>query len=229
MEKKVENEEVLREQEIAKKYNLDLDKLEKEQIKLAKSLEIKDKVDFSLFNKFGAIVNTFIKSKIFSCIIVCNENYEVIDRAYVIEKLNFPYLARFRSYRELPAMLNALGKLNEKPDIIFVQGQGIATPILGLASHFSLASGIPTMGVSESLVGCDIKGEDIFKDDKKVGKLLITKPGSRPMYLSPGNQISVETAFDIAKKSIKLPHKKPEPIHLAKKYLKKVISELKIG
>lgn len=218
-------------EELIKKYGIDLPNLEKEQVKLAKQLEIKDKIDFSLADKFGAFSNVFIKNKILSCIIVCNKNYEIIDRAYAFEKIRFPYLAGFRSYRELPAMMIAFNKLNEMPDVVFIPGYGIAHPRLGLASHFSISSGIPSIGVSNSIIDCDVKekdGGDIIKDEKKIGKVFQIKPGSRPLYVSPGNLIKVDTSYNLCKQFVNLPHKFPEPIHLAKKYSREVEKELGI-
>jgi len=213
-------------EELIKRYNIDITKLEQEQLKLARQLELKDKIDFSLADNFGAVDVTFIKNKILCCIIVCNRNYEVIDKAYTFEKTKFPYIHGFRAYRELPAMISAFNQLNEKPDIVFIPAQGITHSKLGLASHFSLATGIPAIGVSNSAVGCEIKGADIFKEDKKVGKVLISKLKSNPLYISPGNQISIETAYNLAEKSINPPHKNPEPLHLASKYSREVKKEL---
>lgn len=216
-------------EELVKRYNIDINKLEQEQLKLAKQLEIRDKIDFLLADKFGAFFNTFIKNKILSCIIVCNKNYEIIERAYAFEKLSFPYLAGFRAYRELPAMVLAFNKLTEKPDVVFISGMGIAHPRLGLASHFSISTGIPTIGVSNSLIDCEEKEEDILKDKKKVGRILITKKGSKPLYINPGNLISINTSYEICKEVINLPHKLPEPMHLARKYGREVEKELKIN
>ncbi|MGV8152003.1 MAG: endonuclease V [Candidatus Nanoarchaeia archaeon] len=212
--------------ELLKKYNIDLEKLEKEQEKLAKSLQIKDKIDFSLCDRFCAIDNTFLDKKILSSAIICTKEYEILDNVYALEKITFPYIPGFRAYRELPAMCLAFNKLNQKPDVVFVPGEGITHARLGLASHFSLAVGIPSIGVSNSIVGCEVKGDDIFKQGKKVGKVLITKEGSRPIYISPGNDISINTAYELAKKFIKLPHKMPEPMTLASKYSKKVKEEV---
>lgn len=214
---------------LVKKYGLDLKKLEEEQVRLAKELEIKDKIDFSLADRFGAVENIFFNNKLLSCFIICNKNYEIISRAYSFEKVKFPYISGFRSYRELVPMITAFEKLKEKPDIIFVSGNGISHPRLGLASHFSLSVGIPTIGIANSVIECEIKGEDILKKGKKVGRVLITKPGSNPMYISPGNQISIESAYELSKKMVNLPHKKPEPLHLARKYAKEVQRELTLS
>jgi deoxyribonuclease V len=213
-------------EELIKKYDINVQKLEDEQLKLARQIETKDSIDFSLADRFGAIDITFINNKILCCVIVCDKNYEVIERAYSFEKVKFPYLSGFRAYRELPAMISAFDKLGEKPDIVFIPGPGIADPKLGLASHFSLATGVPSIGVSDSIFECEINGEDIIKEKKKIGKLLSLKQNSRPMYISPGNKISIETAFELSKKLINLPHKRPEPLHLAGKYSKEVKKEL---
>ena len=214
-------------EELIKKYEIDIAKLETEQLKLAKELEIKDKIDFSLADKFGAIHTTFLQNKLLCCIITCNKNYEIIDRAYVLEKVKFPYLAGFRAYRELPIMTMAFNKLKEKPDVVLVPAMGITHPRLGLASHFSLSIGVPTIGISNSVFGCEIKGENIVRNEKKLGKVLISKSQSKPMYISPGNLITIKSAYELCKKFINLPHKRPEPLHLAGKYARDVGKELK--
>jgi deoxyribonuclease V len=226
MEKENKDDYLTRKLELAKKYNIDFDKLEKEQLKLAKELEIKNKIDFSLSDKFGAFDNIFINNKLLSCIIVCNKDFEIIDRAYSFEKVRFPYVPGFRSYRELPAMITAFNNLHEKPDVVFIPGQGIMHSRLGLASHFSLSAGVPSIGVSGSFIGCNVIGEDIIKDGKKVGKILKSKSESNPMYISPGNLISIESSYELSGKMINLPHKKPEPMHLAGKYAREVRKEL---
>lgn len=218
----------IRKEELSKKYNIDFDKLEKEQIKLAKDLKIKDKVDFSLVNKFGAFENIFIKNKILSCLVVLDNNFDIIDQCYVIDKIHFPYFPGFRSYRELPSMIKALEKINERPDVIFISGQGIIHPRLGLASHFGLLTGIPSIGASDFIKDCDFKEEDnseIKKNNKIVGKVLISKKESNPLYISPGDNISIESAYNLSKRLIVHPHKKPEPIHIASKYAKSVKKE----
>jgi len=226
-EEKQDNEsEESRKEKLIKRYNIDLERLKREQLKIARELEIKDKIDFSLADSFGAVDNTFIDNKLLSCFIVCDKNFEIVDRSYAFEKVKFPYIPGFRNYRELPVMIEAFEKLSEKPDIIFVPAQGIIHPRLGLASHFSLATSVPTIGVSNAIVDCEVKGEDIVKDDNKVGKLLSVKPGSKPLFISPGNGITIESAIKLSKKLVRLPHKRPEPLHLAAKYARGVRKEL---
>lgn len=214
-------------EELIKKYNIDIKKLEEEQLKLAKLIKLKDSIDFSLATRIAGIYNTFFKNQIISAIIVIDEDNEILYQEYSQQKVKFPYLPGFRAYRELPAMIDAYHKLEEKPDIVIIPGHGIAHPRLGLASHFSIAAGsIPTIGIANVLIECKTKGENIMKDNKIVGKALITKPGSKPIFMSPGNNISISSAEKIVLKYIVPPHKLPEPLRLAGKYAKKVISEL---
>ena len=218
-----------RKQELAKKYNIDFDKLEKEQIKLAKELTIKDKINFLLVERYGAIDNIFIKNRILSCFIVCNKDFEIIDQTYVFDECKFPYLPGFRNYRELPAMIANFEKINEKPDVIFINAPGIIHPRLGLASHLGLFTGVSTIGVSNSLINSEAEkkdGSDILRNGKKFGKVLIVKSESNPLFISPGDHISIKTAYELSKKLINLPHKRPEPMHLASKYAKNVKKEL---
>jgi len=222
------------EQELIKKFNIDIEALKKEQLNLAKSLSIKDSADFSLATRFAAIENLCVKNKIISAVIVCDKDFNIIEQQYFFDKLRFPYLYGFRAYRELPSMISAFNKLNEKPDVVLIMGHGITHPRLGLASHFSLSTGIPSIGVSNSLFEeneTSKNGEDILKKNKKekVGKVLQSKENSNPIYISPGNLISIATAYDLTKKLIKHPHKLPEPLHLAHKYAKNVKEELKLN
>lgn len=217
------------ENELIAKYGIDIESLKKEQLKLSKEINLKDIQDFSLAEKFAAVENILIRNQIISVVIVCDKNFEIIERQYFLDKLRFPYLSEFRSYRELPAVIEVINKLNEKPDVIFIRGEGVNHIRLGIASHLSLSVGIPAVGIGDSLfAGNAVSGEDILKDGKKTGKILQSKEKSNPLYISPGNNISIETAYKVTKSLIKLPHKLPEPLHLAHKYAREVREELKL-
>ncbi len=212
-------------EDLAKKYNIDLKKLEQEQEKLAKHVTVSDSINFDKIEKIGAIDNIFFGKEIVSAIVVLNPQFELIDQSYQKEKIRFPYIPGFRAYRELPAMLTALEKLEEKPQIVLIPGHGISHPRLGLASHFSLASNIPTIGVSKSLIIGEEKDGKIMLGEKQLGVVLKTKESSNPLYISPGNQISIKTAEKIVSKMIIPPHKLPEPLKIAHKYARKIKEE----
>jgi len=213
-------------QELIKRNNIDLSKLEKEQEKLSKSLEIDDGIDFSQVVKIGGFSSAFFQNKIISACVVLDSDFEILEQKYFSDRVKFPYLPGFRAYRELPAMLSCFELLDDTPEVVFILGHGISHPRLGIASHFSIASGIPSIGIAESLLVGEVKGENVVNNGKIIGKVLNLKAGSNPLYVSPGNLISMESAFELAKKFVRLPHKLPEPLHIAHKYAKQVVKEL---
>jgi deoxyribonuclease V len=219
----------MEEGEIAKRYGLDLDKLKQEQIKIAKIIKTKDSIDFSLTEKIAAIECITIKNKIISAIVVCDKENNIIEQQYFLDKLKFPYLHEFRSYREVESMIGAFNKIQERVDLVLLRGHGITHPRLGLASHFSISANVPSIGVSDTLFDEDkIEGDNLLKDGKKVGKVFLSKEGSTPIYISPGNQISIDSSLEVIKKLIVSPHKFPEPMHLAHKYVRDIKEELKL-
>lgn len=212
--------------EVIKRYNIDIEKLEKEQKSLAKNLVLKDSIDFSKTVKIGGIASLFSGNQIISACVVLDSEFEILDQKYYSEKNKFPYIPGFRAYRELPAMVSCINELEEKPEVMFISGHGITHPRLGLASHFSLATGIPSVGIADSLIIGETKGDEVIFEGKVVGKIIKTKEGSKPLYVSPGNLISLKSACELVKRFVKEPHKLPEPLHLAHKYGKEVIKEI---
>lgn len=117
---------------------------------------------------------------------------------------SFPYVPGFLSFREIPAVLNALEKLNTIPDLILCDGQGIAHPRrFGIACHLGLLIDIPTIGVAKSLlVG---KHEEVPEQKGSwkplqhrgeiIGAVLRTRKGTKPLYISSGHRVSLPTAI----------------------------------
>lgn len=127
------------------------------------------------------------------------------DHARVLQPTRFPYVPGLLSFRELPAVLDAIGQLEQMPDLILCDGQGIAHPRrLGIAAHLGLWLELPTIGVAKSrLIGehdrvPEGRGEwtPLVDDGVTVGAVLRTRAGVRPVYVSPGHRISLETAID---------------------------------
>ncbi|MBU0958085.1 MAG: endonuclease V [Nanoarchaeota archaeon] len=215
-------------EEIAKKYNIDLEKLKAEQEKLYKTLSLKDSVNFDEISYVGGCFNVFHENKIISGIVVFDvsqEELEVIEEKYHSDKLRFPYISGFRAYREMEAMINCFHSLEKRPELMFINGHG-AAHVLGLASHFSLSTNIPCVGIADENLDAEIKKEDMLIDGKKVGKVVLTKENSKPVYVSPGNNISVDSAVEMTKKFVVKPHKLPFPLRAAQRYVKGVRGEL---
>lgn len=213
-------------EELAARYKIDLKRLEAEQLKLGKQIELTDSLDFSKITRIGGCYNIFSGNKIISAIVVLNQDMEVIEQKYVSEKLRFPYIPGFRAYRELPAMLSCFDQIEDKPEVMFIPGHGISHNRLGIASHFSIVTGVPTIGIADSLIAGEQKETKIILNKKIVAEVVQIKEGSRPVYISPGNLITLNSAVELAKKLVKEPHKLPEPLRLAHKYAREVMKEV---
>ncbi|MBF2005139.1 MAG: deoxyribonuclease V [Chlorogloeopsis fritschii C42_A2020_084] len=118
---------------------------------------------------------------------------------------SFPYIPGFLSFREIPAVLDALEKIKLTPDIILCDGQGIAHPRrFGIACHLGVIVDIPSIGVAKSLlVGkhqdlSDTRGnwQPLIYKGETVGAVLRTRSGVKPVYISSGHRISLSTAID---------------------------------
>jgi deoxyribonuclease V len=117
----------------------------------------------------------------------------------------FPYIPGFLSFREIPAVLDALEKIKTIPDIILCDGQGIAHPRrFGIACHLGLLVDMPTIGVAKSLlVGKhqeipDIRSswQPLIHRGETIGAVLRTRVGVKPIYVSSGHKVSLPTAID---------------------------------
>ena len=131
---------------------------------------------------------------------------ELVEEAGVAGECPFPYRTGLLSFREVPILAAALKRLQARPDVVLVDGQGIAHPRgLGLATHLGLVADLPTIGVAKSrLVG---EGEEpepaagsckpLIWQGKQVGLVLRTKQGIKPLYLSPGHRITLPECLEI--------------------------------
>ncbi|MGA3094009.1 MAG: deoxyribonuclease V [Dehalococcoidales bacterium] len=126
---------------------------------------------------------------------------EIVEVETSVAELAFPYIPGLLSFREAPLVLELFEKLRHKPDLLFVDGQGIAHPRrLGIASHLGLWLDMPTIGCAKSrLCGQhDEVGHEagsaaaLILEGEVVGTVLRTRAGSRPLYISAGHKISLE-------------------------------------
>jgi deoxyribonuclease V len=136
---------------------------------------------------------------------------------------SMPYVPGLLSFRELPALMAALAMLTRAPDLVFVDGQGIAHPRrLGIASHFGVATGLPTLGVAKKVLAGrydepgPIQGDHtplIHRGDH-IGWALRSKPRCNPLIVSPGHRISMQTSLDWVLRTLR-GYRLPEPTRLA--------------
>lgn len=129
---------------------------------------------------------------------------DLVDWAVVRRATAFPYVPGLLSFREAPAVLAALDGLARRPDLLLCDGHGLAHPRrFGLACHLGLLAGLPSIGVAKSrLVGRHAEPGPrrgdwavLLDRDEVVGAALRTRPGVRPVYVSIGHRVGLETAI----------------------------------
>jgi len=126
-----------------------------------------------------------------------------LEYAIAREPTRFPYVPGLLSFREVPAVLAALAQLSAMPDLLLCDGQGIAHPRrLGIASHLGILLDLPAIGVAKSrLVGEHAEpGEEkgawqpLIDKGETVGCVLRSRTGVKPLYISPGHRVSLDSA-----------------------------------
>ena len=147
----------------------------------------------------------------------------VVEVETAEDKLTLPYVPGLLSFRESPVILAACQKLRNTPDLILVDGQGIAHPRrLGLASHLGLFLDLPTIGCAKSILCGRQKPlaeevgsyAELIDDGEVVGAALRTKPGVAAIYVSIGHKIDLASALHWVMKCCR-GYRLPEPTRLA--------------
>jgi len=127
----------------------------------------------------------------------------------------FPYIPGYLGFREAPALVAAWGRLARKPDLLFVDGQGIAHPRrMGIASHIGVLLDIPTIGVAKSRLVGEVEGERVMLRGEAVAALVSLRPRANPLHISPGHRISLETAIAWVRRTA-TGHRLPAPTRAA--------------
>lgn len=144
------------------------------------------------------------KTAIASVVLLNYPDLEIVEVQNASGNLEFPYIPGLLSFRELPLTIAACEKLSITPDLIIVDGQGIAHPRrIGLASHLGIVMDIPTIGCAKSRL-CGSHTEpanepgdysNLADKDEIIGAVVRTKHGVKPVYVSIGHRISLNTAI----------------------------------
>ena len=146
------------------------------------------------------------------CIVVIDFNtHEVIEKKHYSGRIEVPYMPGFLAFRELPLVLETVKQLENIPDIYVFDGNGYFHPRhMGIASHASVYLERPTIGIAKTYFRADRKTDytepadengsytDIVMNGEVYGRALRTHKGVRPVFVSVGNNVSIDTACDIA-------------------------------
>lgn len=152
----------------------------------------------------------------------------VIEKVYSIVDEKFPYIPGLLSFREGPAILEAYGKLEVKPDILILDGQGTAHPRgFGIACHVGVILDIPTIGVAKKKLYGTFEEPGMIpgkysplysKEGETIGAVLRTKKNTKPVFVSPGHNIDLTASLEIVTQCAR-GYRVPEPTRQADKYV----------
>ena len=151
------------------------------------------------------------------------ETLQVMEEKTSVEHVSFPYIPTFLGFREGPLIIKLAKKLGLEPDILMVNAHGIAHPLFcGCASHVGVSIKKSTIGLAGSKLCGHYEREPkrvgewvpLMYNGRTVGAVLLSKRGCRPIFVSVGHMITLESAVRIAKKFLSM-HKFPEPLRLA--------------
>ena len=171
------------------------------------------------------------KSRIFYASVVVFElkTMEMIEAVTASGKVDFPYIPGLLSFREAPILLKAFAKIKSNPDVVILDAQGIAHPRgIGLASHIGLLLDKPSIGCAKTRLIGDYNevGEEVgcyshlTVKDKVVGAVLRTRKNVKPVFISPGHKIDLDTSIALVLKCCR-GYRLPEPVREAHNLVKK--------
>jgi deoxyribonuclease V len=155
---------------------------------------------------------------------------EVIERHVYEEPVRMPYIPGLLSFREIPCILGAFALLNQQPELVMVDGQGIAHPrYLGIASHLGLWLDLPTIGCAKSILRGHYDEKALSEEAgawlpliykrETIGAALRTRTRVKPMIISLGHRISLATSLHYVLACSK-GYRLPEPTRQADKLSK---------
>jgi deoxyribonuclease V len=167
-------------------------------------------------------------SKLFAAVVVLDaKTGETVEIGQAAGKVAFPYVPGLFAFRELPHLLAAMATLDTKPDLVICDGQGISHPRrCGLATHLGLLADLPTIGCGKTRHIGEFGNLDnergsttnLCDGNEVIGKVVRTQDGVKPLFVSIGHRVSLDTAVGwILKLSSKF--RQPEPIRRANEFV----------
>ncbi|MEC0766844.1 endonuclease V [Bacillus atrophaeus] len=162
-----------------------------------------------------------------SIIVIDADTKEVIEKVHSIGKISVPYVAGFLAFRELPLIIEAAKKLEIEPDVFLFDGNGyLHYNQMGVATHAAFFLNKPTIGIAKTYLkikDCDfvmpvnVVGAytDIVIDGEVYGRALRTRQDVKPIFLSCGNNIDLDSSYQITMSLINQESRLPIPVRLA--------------
>lgn len=209
-----------------------------EQSYIARQLELKEKIDFKHFIRLEDISllagvdlaywKKEEKEYAVCCIVVLDYfTKQIVEKRYFVDQIKVPYIPGCLAFREIPLFLKTKELLLEKPDIYIFDGNGYLHPRhMGMATHAGILLQQPTIGVAKTYYKIGnveysmpedtaFAFRDIVIENQVYGRVVRTHPGVKPIFLSVGNQIELDTAMKIVESMTEKESHIPLPTRLA--------------
>ena len=158
-----------------------------------------------------------------SIVVMPPETLKPAEQVQVFAPVEFPYISGLLAFREIPVILLALAKLRLMPDLLMVDGQGIAHPRrMGIAAHLGVLLDMPCIGVAKSRLTGRYEMPGVHKGDRsslmagkeRIGTVLRSRDNVNPLFISPGHRVSMETSLALTLRCLTR-YRLPEPTRLA--------------
>lgn len=183
--------------------------------------------DFELVAGADVSYNRFSDVLFASVLVWRRSDAKVIESHAAVRETHFPYVPGLLSFREAPALLDAFARLDTIPDVVMIDGQGIAHPRrLGIASHVGLWLGLPCVGCAKSRLTGRFEEPDrtagstspLHDRGEIIGTVVRSKNGVKPLFVSPGHRIDLESSVRVVLDCGR-GYRLPEPTRLAHEYV----------
>jgi deoxyribonuclease V len=201
--------------------NFSVSKAHKAQLRLAQQIVTEDRLPRKITLVAGVDVSYTDELAIGAVAVLDFASLKLLEQQTATIEVKFPYIPTLLSFREIPPTVACIKKLKLQPDVLFADGQGLAHPYgCGFASHLGLSLGKSTIGVAKRrLIGEPTTIADhvfLVQKGRIIGEVVTTREGVKPVYVSVGHLVSLETAVKITKHCVRS-SKIPEPIRQAHK------------
>jgi len=187
------------------RWDLDVSQARELQVKLSRKVMCcNDKMNIKLIAGIDVSVSRYSRTGRAAVVVLNYPDLEVRDISVAEGAIDFPYIPGLLSFREAPLALQAWRGLETRPDLLMVDGQGLAHPRrLGIASHLGLLLNIPSIGCAKSrLIGThDSLPEEagsyslLMENDEVIGAVVRTKHAVKPLYVSIGHRTDLDSAI----------------------------------
>jgi deoxyribonuclease V len=148
---------------------------------------------------------------------------KLVYRKALTSKIEFPYIPTFLSFREGPPIIEVICSSDVKPEVLLINSHGIAHPLFcGCASHVGVLTQSPTIGVAQRNLCGEYESEpgeagkyvSMYFRERAVGWVFKSKGGCKPIFVSPGHLVSLESSLEIVRECMG-GYKLPLPLHHA--------------